>query len=269
MNHLHVDFLPCSGARPGAAEHLVMLPGWGMPSAAFGGLIPALQQHFHLSLIDLPGAGTNANVELGGSVLSMAAAVLDAAPLYAHFLGWSLGGMVAACIAANEPQRVQSLVTVASNLSFVQRTGWPAAMPEDVFMAFVRDVDADAPAALGRFLGLQCQGALAAREDLRQLRAALATHPLPSHDALLDGLAVLREADLRPLAESIRCPSQWIFCEHDALVPAAAADVVLRRVPNAHVAMLSGAAHAPFFSSLPPLLSQLAEGVLGSAMRGR
>lgn len=257
MSHLHVEFMPCCGERPGAAEHLVMLPGWAMPSAAFGASIPALQQRFHLSLVDLPGAGANAGAEPGHALNAMAEAVLDVAPLHAHFLGWSLGGMVAACIAANEPQRVQSLATVATNLSFVQRTGWPAAMPVDNFLAFMRDVDADAPMALGRFLGLQSQGANHAREDLRSLRAALATQPLPPRETLLDGLAVLRDADLRLLAEGIRCPSQWIFGAQDALVPATASEAVARRVPGAKITVLPGVAHAPFFSAAPKLIDHL------------
>lgn len=255
--HCHADFLPCTGARPGAAEHLVLLPGWAMPGAAFGELLPLLREHFHLTLIDLPGAGANAGMPVDGSLTAMAAAAMDVAPLHAHWLGWSLGGMVAACSAVNEPQRVQSLVTVATNLSFVQRTGWMSAMPAATFAAFERDVAGDSAAALQRFLGLQCQGAVAAREDLRRLREVMAPSSPVARETLLDSLAVLRDADLRPFAGEIRCPSLWIYGERDALVPAAAAEAVARRVPGARTMVLPGIAHVPFFSGSAALRSCL------------
>ncbi|MFP5440615.1 MAG: alpha/beta fold hydrolase [Gammaproteobacteria bacterium] len=243
-----VEFLPCSGARPGAAGHLVMLPGWAMPGAAFAGLLPVLREHFHLTVIDLPGSAANAGVPVGGSLEAMASTIADAAPLHASWIGWSLGGMVAACIAANEPQRVQSLVTIGANLTFVQRAGWQAAMPEATFDAFERDVAADSVAALQRFLGLQCQGAVGARDDLRLLRELVAQRPQAPRAALLDGLAVLRSADLRHVAADIRCPSLWIYGERDALVPAAAAEGVARRIAGAQATVLPGIAHVPFFS---------------------
>lgn len=253
-----VDFLPCTGARPGAAGHLMILPGWAMPGAAFAGLLPVLREHFHLTVIDLPGSGANAGVPAGGSLEAMASTVADAAPLHASWLGWSLGGMVAACVAANEPQRVQSLVTIGTNLTFVQRTGWQAAMPEATFDAFERDVAGDSDAALQRFLGLQCQGAIGARDDLRSLRELVATQPHAPRAALLEGLAVLRGADLRHIAADIRCPSLWIYGERDALVPVAVAEAVARRVSGAQTAVLPGVAHVPFFSGSDLLRACLA-----------
>lgn len=254
-----VEFLPCTGARPGAAGHLVMLPGWAMPGAAFGELLPALRENFHLTVIDLPGSGANADVAVGDSLEAMALTVADAAPLHASWLGWSLGGMVAACVAANEPQRVASLVTIGTNLTFVQRAGWQAAMPEATFDAFVREVASEGDAALQRFLALQCQGAAGARDDLRMLRELAASQPRVSPAALLDGLAVLRGADLRRAAADIRCPSLWIYGERDALVPAAAAEAVARRVSGARTAVLPGVAHVPFLSAGASLRACIAD----------
>lgn len=251
------EFHPCTGARPGAARHLVLLPGWGMHGGVFVDLLPALCERFHVSVIDLPGFGDNAGVDGGGSLESLAAAVADAAPLQASWLGWSLGGMVAACVAANEPQRVQALVAVASNLSFVQRPGWQHAMPAETFAAFERDVAGDAAGALGRFLALQCQGAAGGRDDLRRLRDVAGARPVPARAALLDGLAVLRDADLRRAGGELACPSLWLYGEHDALVPAGVADSVSRRVARSRVAVLPGASHLPFFSAGASLRAQL------------
>lgn len=248
-------FHPCTGARPGAAPHLVLLPGWGMHGGVFADLLPALGARFHVTVIDLPGFGANAAVE-AASLEEMAALVVDAAPLQAHWLGWSLGGMVAACVAANEPQRVPVLATVASNLSFVQRTGWPAAMAPETFAAFEQEVAAGGAAALDRFLALQCQGGVTARDDLRRLRALVPEH-VPAPAALLGGLRVLREGDLRRIGEDLHCPSLWIYGAQDALVPAAVAETVARRIPQAVVKVLPGVAHVPFLGAQTQLLACL------------
>lgn len=246
------EFHPCTGDRPGAASDLVLLPGWATGSDVFADFLPQLCRRFHVTRVDLPGTGVNAGLHTGGSLETMTAMILDAVPLQAHWLGWSLGGMAAACAAANEPQRVRTLTTVAANLSFVQRSGWPAAMAPEVFAAFERDLERDPQATFERFLALQCQGGAQAREDLRRLRAM---QPAPAGgDVLLDGLAILREADLRQqIASGIGCPSLWLYGAQDALVPAVASEAVARRLPQAGVQVLPGVSHMPFFAALPAL----------------
>ena len=250
------DFHPCTGPRPGAAAHLVLLPGWALPGEVFADLLPWLCARFHVTVIDLPGAGRNADCADAGSLEALAAAVVDVAPLQAHWLGWSLGGMVAACVAANEPHRVRSLVVLATNFSFVQRSGWPAAMSPATFAEFAGDLARDPAATFERFLALQCQGGTQARDDLRRLRALV---PSPRHpERLPETLAVLRDADLRQqIVAGIACPSLWLFGAADALVPAAAAEAVARRLPSARVAVLPGMGHLPFFGALAPVIKQL------------
>lgn len=250
-------FHPCTGPRPGAAGHLVLLPGWGTHGGVFTDLLPVFCARFHVTVIDLPGFGINTDVDAGGSLEAMAAAVSDAAPLQAVWLGWSLGGMAAACVAANEPQRVSALITVASNLSFVQRTGWANAMPTGDFENFEREVAGDSGAALERFRALQCQGGNAARDDLRRLRELANGYAMPPRDRLLDSLAVLRNSDLRQTGSDIRCPSLWIYGAQDRLVPAAVAESVARRVPQSRTDVLAGVSHVPFFGAQTQLHASL------------
>ncbi|MFZ5724523.1 MAG: alpha/beta fold hydrolase [Pseudomonadota bacterium] len=247
-------FHPCTGARPGAAGHLVLLPGWGMSAAVFADILPALCAHAHVTTIDLPGFGANAHLR-ASALEEMAALAADAAPLHAAWFGWSLGGMVAACVAVNEPQRVQALMTAGTNLSFIQRTGWMHAMAPDTFAAFEREVATDSVAAFDRFLALQCQGA--GRDDLRRLRQVAAASPSVTREALLDGLHALRTADLRPASADLRCPSLWLYGERDALVPVAVAETVARRLPAARVQVLPETAHVPFFSAAGRLVAGL------------
>ena len=43
--------------------------------------------------------------------------------------GWSLGAQMALAVAARHPDKVGKLLLVAGTASFVQRDGWPHAMP--------------------------------------------------------------------------------------------------------------------------------------------
>ena len=54
------------------------------------------------------------------SLEEMAERVLKQAPEKAIWLGWSLGGLVASQVALTHPERVQTLVTVASSLALAR-----------------------------------------------------------------------------------------------------------------------------------------------------
>lgn len=233
---------------------LVLLPGWGMTPAVFAPLLPLLTPHCRVHALPLPTAD---NID------DMAAALLAAAPAPAAWFGWSLGGMVAAQAALREPARVEALVTLGSNLKFVADADWPQAMPATEYAAFAAAVGADAVAALGRFQVLATRGSRSAREDLRRLRELLApmaaaAEPVEPETAqsrsrlssrLAYTLEALAGADLRASLAGLRCPSLWLYGEHDALVPASVASVVSRDVPGATTRIMAGASHTPFLAA--------------------
>lgn len=228
-------------------RELVLLPGWSMPPDSFASLLPVLAPRWRVTVLPLPVADT---------LPDMAAAALAAAPARAVWLGWSLGGMVAAQAAVLQPARVAALVAVATSLRFVAAPDWPRAMPAAEFAAFSAALAADADATLARFQGLVTRGAATARDDLRQLRALAASTeggaglaPAATVAGLARTLAVLGSADLRAIAATLSCPNLWLYGERDALVPAAVAADVQRCLPLARIERLAGASHAPFLSA--------------------
>lgn len=228
---------------------LVLLPGWAMPPAVFSPLLPLLEKRgWRVHLPALP---------LADNLSAMADAVLAGAPARAVWLGWSLGGMVAAQAACAQPARVDALVTVATNLRFIAADDWPAAMPSNEFHGFSAEVAADPATALARFNALVARGGAAARADQRRLRALCAADGQdPRHLRLT--LRVLAEADLRAGASALSCASLWLYGEQDALVPAAIAGEITRRVPRATTRILPGASHIPFLSAPETVADALA-----------
>src|SRR5512147_1011217 len=111
----------------GSGPDLVLVHGWGLNGGVWDTLAPLLEADFRLTRVDLPGHGRSAWWEYEG-LDGLARAVLESVPERAAWLGWSLGGLVAARAALASPARVERLVLVATTPSFVCRPGWPAAM---------------------------------------------------------------------------------------------------------------------------------------------
>ena len=229
----------------GQGPDLVMVHGWGMSGAVFDSVARELAQNFCVHLVDLPGYGYSQQTPTGldGIVESLVTAL----PARCHLLGWSLGGMLALLLAVRHPQRVQSLITVASSPRFVAEPGWPGTKPE-VLTNFAAQLMSDSHKTVDRFLAIQAMGSPTARDDVRRLRERVLARPEANTEALLLGLSLLCDLDLRSELQSLTRPALHLFGRLDALVPASVLDVwpSSRALQQSHLFMESS--HAPFMT---------------------
>lgn len=237
---------------------LVLLHGWGMYADVWQPVLESLQQHFSVYLYDLPGLGRSSGLSLEYSFTALADAILQEAPEQAHWLGWSLGGTVALAAAVRAPERVLSLVTVASNPCFVQRDGWQQGMPAGVFFEFQSSLAEDCQKTLTRFVMLQTQGALLGRETLRSLKKQLALYKTQLPAALAETLALLAQ-DQRDLVSQIRCPMLAIWGELDQLVPVSIQSQFEQLNPAVEQQVFASAGHLPFYSHTDQFVARLCQ----------
>lgn len=238
-----------TAADADAAPDLVLLHGWGLHSIVWDDVMPALLANFRVTVIDLPGMGQS---PLPGGDYDMdllAAQIEPLLPQRCHLLGWSLGGLLAMTLAARLPDRVLSLVTVATSPRFVSTQGWPAAMAPAVLEKFIDVFDEDMEGTLIRFLALNCKDAETMREDVRKLREILYFCGLPARRALRGGLEILRDTDLRSVVAGLQLPMLMLFGERDNIVPAAVADDISAINSQVRLALLRDVAHVPFVSA--------------------
>jgi len=227
---------------------LVLLHGWGANARVWADTVQRLGSRFEILTPELPGHGNSALTpgEIGETALAIGTLV----DRPAHWLGWSLGALLAMQAASSVSEKVLSLSLVSATPAFIQAGDWQTAMPADEFDRFQSDFDKDAVRTLGRFMALQAQGDTYARPVLRQLKAVDAGQ---THDPrrMGWGLDLLRSTDLREqLADFPRSISPSIHILHgsnDRVVPVGAGKYIAGAT-GSEIEVWDDIGHVPFLS---------------------
>jgi len=218
---------------------LVFLPGWCLGRGPLNAAVDALQG----TIFDLPGyADAPLITDFDVAVAAIAARLQPNTTL----AGWSLGAQLALAVAARAPEKIGKLLLVAGTASFVQRAGWPHAMPPEMLAEFAAGIAADVEAMLPRFVGGFNRGDARGKEVTWQLLDL--SDPLPPAATLAAGLDWLRDVDLRPELAQITAPTLLIHGANDPLMPLGAAEALATAIPGARLAPFADCAHAPFVS---------------------
>lgn len=218
-------------------NRLVLLPGWGLGTAALEPLAASLRAQdprLQIEMMPLP---------------ELAEADVDAWVDHLHrklptdtwLGGWSFGGMLASLLAERRGDHCCGLFTLASNPSFVARPDWPHGMAPDTFATFLDGCRSHPQVTLKRFRSLCSEGAQMPRSLMRLLGVGVPdTDPL----YLANGLQVLERLDTRGALERYAGPQLHLFAGNDALVPAEAAQALSDLLPDVEVGLVEDSAHA-------------------------
>jgi pimeloyl-[acyl-carrier protein] methyl ester esterase len=230
-------------------KNLYLAHGWGMPSAVWTPILPQLEQRFTVQIIDLPGYGKNPNTQDAyDSFEHLAQQTLKQIQKPGVFLGWSLGGMLGIAMTKIAPEKIQQLITVASNLKFIQHENWPSAISLENLKQFAEDLNTNYHATLSRFLSLQVHGCESAKEIIRLFKKIIPHDQKPCEHALSGGLKLLERSDLREEVAQLSTQTMMIFGRADKLVPHQIVSTLNDAFPAIKTALIAGAAHAPFLS---------------------
>ena len=239
---------------------MVLLHGWGLNREVMRPLAEELAQSTRVLLIDLPGYGSNRDHPFEQTIEAYTQLIVESIQQResepCHWLGWSLGGMVA-MQAAITGAPIPTLTLCAASPCFTQRPDWPHAVDPQVLAGFASELRNNHSKTINTFLSLQAQGSERGREEIRQLRAAINSQGAPNSEALELGLEFLQTVDLRPRLSQITQPTRLINGRRDTLMPIAAQSELQRLLPRASAITIEGAAHAPFISHPEPFLAAL------------
>ena len=241
----------------GSGPDLVLVHGWGMSAGVWDDTAAQLAQQFRVHSVELPGHESPACAPY--TLDAVAAALADICAPRATVCGWSLGGQIALRWSFMHPEQVERLVLIASTPRFVRGSDWNNGMDVAVFDAFAQDLAHDAQGALQRFAMLQAHGDADARNVSRRLRACLSVRGAGDVASLAAGLQILRDTDLRADLPRIAQPALIVHGERDTVVPLAAGEYLERTLPQATLAVIAGAAHAPFVTQPQDVARRITE----------
>lgn len=218
-------------------NRLILLPGWGLGTAALEPLAASLRAQdprLQVELVPLP--------ELAeGDVQAWVDHLDRTLPTDVWLGGWSLGGLLASELARKRGDHCCGLLTLASNPSFVSRPDWPHGMAPDTFGTFLDGCRSHHQVTLKRFRSLCSDGAQMPRTLMRQLGVGVPdTDPL----YLASGLEVLARLDTRAALEHYPGPQLHLFAGSDALVPAESAKALSELLPDVEVGLVEESSHA-------------------------
>lgn len=239
-----------------ALPKLVLIHGWGMNTAVWQPLAELLQPKFQLQLLELPSCNAHAQSEY--SLEQLASAALAEVGPGAHWLGWSLGAMVATAAALMPGTQARSLTWLAGTPRFVADEGWNG-VDGAVLAAFRAALSCDPVVTIDRFLGLQCRGSQSMKSDLRFVRQCRTMAELPPLAWLASGLDLLRDLDLRGALKRLSCPLWRYYGGQDALIPVPADTQILIGQQR----VFAASAHLPFVSEAEAVAAALTTDLLG------
>jgi len=207
----------------GAGPPLILLHGLAGSARWWARNIPALSRSFRVVALDLPGFGASAR---GGRLIldeaaGEVAAAMDRLEIArASVIGHSMGGLIAAGLAADHPARVDRLVLVDAAFLSLRRSK-------------VRSVSG--PAVTLRWTAPSLLPIV--------LRDSLRSGPVRLADA---SIQVVR-ADWRAKLPAIEAPTLVIWGEHDGICPPIIGRRIVEAIPGSRLVVLQGAAHNPMW----------------------
>jgi len=240
MKSLHTETL-------GQGETIVLVHGWAMHSGIWRDFALKLAEHYQVILVDLPGHGQSEAIECF-DLEHISCEIIKVVPdRPCCWLGWSLGATIVLDINQRFPERTSALVLLAGNPHFTQTENWPG-MSCEFLQAFKSSIDKNGDSALLRFLLLQLQGTSEAKALGIKLKKSFLQYKIPLKKTLLDGLDILRDADLRPALSAAKCPVTFILGVKDGLVPVSLGKTLHKMRPNSYLNNIEDAGHVPFLS---------------------
>jgi pimeloyl-ACP methyl ester carboxylesterase len=201
---------------------LVCVHGLAGSSRWWRPVVPALSERFDVHLVELPRFRFLSRVRPSDAAAWLARWLDDAGLHRPVLVGHSLGGLIAAQLAALDPERLHSLVLVD-----------PAGMPT------------------GRPLPLEPLALAHALTGVRPrfFRVLVADALRWGPDALLRGGLYALGTDVRLHLEAIHVPTLVVWGEDDVLTPRRLAEEWRDAIPGARLAVLPGAGHVPMVES--------------------
>jgi 3-oxoadipate enol-lactonase len=208
---------------------------WEHQFEAFGG-------DHDLLAMDLPGHGRSGDLQQPPNFRAMAQSVCDLLEhlhiAQAHLVGISVGGMIAQTLAVMAPQRIRSLILVATSCTFPDAVR--TILRERAQLVRAGGMKAVIPLHLDRWFP---QAFRQKRPDvLDRLSKILLRQDREFHAGMWDMVA---ELELHQDLGSLGCPAMVVAGALDMSASPEAGNVIVHQLPGAKLHVMPGSGHFP------------------------
>lgn len=243
MRAEHHEPLSCVAA--GSGPVVVLIHGTGADAESnWGPLIESLSGRYTVLAPELPGAGgtpaSAARLELDELAARVIATVRGAGVVDGfHLVGHSLGAVIAAAVAAREPEQVRSLLLHA---------GWATTGPREALMfdLWSRLLRAD-PELLARHLVLEAMSpALLQHAGAAQLDELVAGFTAMLDTRILGQIELDGRIDVAPAMSEIRAATLVLASAEDRIIPPPHQLALAEAIPGARYREIAGGHGLPF-----------------------
>ncbi|WP_084657356.1 pimeloyl-ACP methyl ester esterase BioH [Hydrogenovibrio kuenenii] len=252
LNRTFIPHQPTKGQTETNVPNLTLIHGWAAENAVWEDWAKQyLSPYFNLYLIELPGFGKSpAFSDLKDDEINPAwlNALAKQLPEKTHLLGWSLGGLLAQQLALAHPNKIETLICLASTPRFTQNDHWKWAVSPPLLFDFMKALSIEAGRVLKQFWHLQLQGSEDSRNLMKRYTKQMTGRSQPKLQGLLQGLTLLKDIDNRDKLSELQQPTLWLLGEHDPLIPKDLIADLKRLHPAGQIEFIQGASHMPFFS---------------------
>lgn len=218
---------------------LVLLSGWGCDARLWQPLAAHWPDRreggLEVSTPDWPGYATRPTLDDPEDIAALAEAMAGDLPAEAVWVGWSLGGLLAAALLDHLPPP-RGLVLLGMGARFCD----PEGVTQEALVTFRTAFRRDPEATRAHFLRWQLRGEPSPRAAHRRLLDLLGEVPAAPPATLAAGLGQLARLDHRHRLAAPPCPVWRVAGVHDPLLPPSARDAADIRLADAgHCPMLS------------------------------
>jgi 3-oxoadipate enol-lactonase len=224
----------------GHGQPLVFIHGLGLSSREWERQVAFFSEHYRVITFDVRGHGRSGKPSDPYSIELFAADTAELiqtlAPVPAHVVGHSMGGMIAFQLAVDMPELIRSMVIVNSGPEFVVRT-------------LMQRLEILRRLTMIRVLGMRKYGEylskrLFPKHEQKELRTLLASW-LAENDqqAYLNSFSALQGWSVEECLSDIRCPTLVVAADQD-YTPISYKEEYVSKMPNAGLAVIADSRHA-------------------------
>ena len=238
--------MTASGKTPNR-NTVCFIHGWGFDSRILASLADGLSTDRNVLLVDMPGYGNNRPDILPADINHIADNLISVIPQDGILAGWSLGGMLAIKTAHKFRDRIKAIILLASTPCFVKKQDWPHGVERSLIQGMTDRLSTNVDGVLQEFAGLIARSEISPKQALRELKS-LYNSSKPDPDALLVGLNILINEDLRKELSDLECNTMMLLGKRDQLIAASTGSASRAIQPLLQLNEINSAGHAPFLS---------------------